>query len=150
MDVPQRPPVTPAEPPTAGNPAAPTTPPPSRLFIHEPGWQVALKIGSERVFCYQMAPGQDYYHRLLDGEIYVFHGDERLCLACAERRGLLTFEPRRLGIPLVALDQATDPESSIEAAAALEFILDLLPAEEPEPEPESKLSPDPFDEIDFT
>jgi hypothetical protein len=51
-----------------------------------------------------MAPGQDYYHRLLDGEIYLFRGDERLCLACAERRGLLSFEPRGLREPLLPID----------------------------------------------
>ena len=67
-----------------------------RVFIHEPGWRVGLKIGSIREFCYMMAPGQDYYHRLLDGEIYVYHGDERLCLACADRRGLLSHEARGL------------------------------------------------------
>jgi len=69
---------------------------PRRLFLHEPGWQVALKLGSTREFCYMMAPGQDFYHRLLDGEVYLFHGDERLCLACAERRGLLAYEPKGL------------------------------------------------------
>ncbi|WP_435021827.1 hypothetical protein TA3x_002581 [Tundrisphaera sp. TA3] len=79
----------------------PSTPEPAprRMFIREPGWRVGHKLGSEREFCYAMAPGQDYYHRLLDGEIYVHHGDERLCLACAERRGLLAYEPKGLGRP---------------------------------------------------
>ncbi len=74
----------------------------SRLFLCEPGWRVAVKVGSEREFCYMTAPGQDYYHRLLDGEVYVQHGDEKLCLSCADRRGLLSHEPRRLGAPVVA------------------------------------------------
>ena len=79
-------------------PATPRDPaPPRRLFLREPGWRVALKVGSERMFCYMMAPGQDYYHRLLDGEVYVYNGDERICLACAVRRGLLSFEARGLG-----------------------------------------------------
>jgi hypothetical protein len=69
----------------------------ARLFVREPGWKVALKVGSDRMFCYMMAPGQNYYHRLLDGEVYLSHGDERICLACASRRGLLSFEPRGLG-----------------------------------------------------
>lgn len=77
-------------------------PGPRRLFLREVGWRVGHKLGSEREFCYSMAPGQDYYHRLLDGEVYVFHGDERLCLACAERRGLLAYEPRGLGRPSAA------------------------------------------------
>src|SRR4051812_38798688 len=84
----------------------PSSPPPSkpqRVFLFEPGWNIARKVGYDRVFCYMMAPGQDYYHRLLDGEIYVYHGDERLCLACAERRGLLSYEPKGLREPLIDL-----------------------------------------------
>ncbi|MFO0951065.1 MAG: hypothetical protein U0835_07925 [Isosphaeraceae bacterium] len=81
----------------------------NRMFLHEPGWRIALKVGSERVFCYQMAPGQDYYHRLLDGEVYVFNADERLCLACAERRGLLTHEPKGLKPPPTILVLESDP-----------------------------------------
>jgi hypothetical protein len=86
-----------------------------RLFLHEPGWKVALKIGSAREFCYMMAPGQDYYHRLLDGEIHVFGRDERLCLACAERRGLVSYEPRMLREPLLKLDfdSSQDEEGSV-------------------------------------
>ena len=82
---------------------------PQRLFLHEPGWRVALKVGSERVFCYMMAPGQDYYHRLLDGEIYLHHGDERLCLACAERRGLLSYAPKGLREPRPADELELSP-----------------------------------------
>src|SRR4051812_44826016 len=73
-----------------------------RLFLREPGWRVALKVGSDRMFCYMMAPGQNYSHRLLDGEVYVYHGDERICLACASRRGLLSFEARGLGGELLS------------------------------------------------
>ena len=72
-------------------------PPRHRLFLHDGAWRVGLKIGSDRVFCYMMAPGQDYYHRLLDGEIFVFRGDEQICLDCAMRRGLLSYESRALG-----------------------------------------------------
>ena len=52
---------------------------PRRLYLKEPGWRVAQKTDSEKSYCYMMAPGQDYYHRLLDGEIYFYHGPERLC-----------------------------------------------------------------------
>jgi len=71
-------------------------PPPRRLFLLEPGWRVGQKVGSSREFCYMMAPGQDYYHRVYDGEILLQRGDERLCMACAERRGLLAFTPKSL------------------------------------------------------
>ncbi|QEH32500.1 hypothetical protein OJF2_09770 [Aquisphaera giovannonii] len=70
------------------------------LYVHEPGWRVSLKRGSHREFCYAQAPGQDYYHRILDGELYLHHGDEKLCLSCACRRGLIEFEPRGLARPI--------------------------------------------------
>jgi hypothetical protein len=73
---------------------------PPKLYVFEPGWRVSIKHGSHREFCYMMAPGQDYYHRLLDGELYLHHGDERLCLSCAARRGIITYEPKRLRNPI--------------------------------------------------
>jgi hypothetical protein len=74
-----------------------------RLYLREPGWRIAVKAGSEREFCYMTAPGQDYYHRLLDGEIHLAHGEEKLCLSCADRRGLLVFEPKPLRDPGVTI-----------------------------------------------
>ena len=70
--------------------------PPRRMYLLEPGWRIGIKNGSHREFCYVMAPGQDFYHRLLDGEIFLHRDDERLCLACAVRRGLIVAEPKRL------------------------------------------------------
>jgi hypothetical protein len=67
-----------------------------RLFLREPGWTIAQKVGSDKQFCFVQKPGQDYYHRLLDGELYLFSGDERLCIACATRRGLLSYEAKAL------------------------------------------------------
>src|SRR5579864_4929280 len=80
-----------------------------RIFLREPGWNVGLKVGNEREFCYMTTPGQDYYHRLFDGEVFLYHGAERLCLECAERRGLLAYEPKllRKPIPLDNLECAT-------------------------------------------
>ena len=59
-------------------------------------------------FCYQIAPGQDYYHRLLDGEIYLHKADEKLCLPCAARRGLLTYDPKILRDPIEGVNVAID------------------------------------------
>lgn len=88
---------------------------PRRLFLLEPGWRVEQKVGSSREFCYMMAPGQDYYHRVYDGEILLQRSDERLCLACAERRGLLTFAPKGLrqqigAVEFAIADSATEIE----------------------------------------
>lgn len=82
-------------PPEAENDAD-AEPEPRRLFIHEPGWLVHLKVGSIRENCYQIAPGQDYYHRIADGEMYIIRADEKLCLACAARRGILSYEVKRM------------------------------------------------------
>lgn len=94
--------------PTDSHPQGPPSLSQRRVYVFEPGWGVGLKIGCERVFCYAMAPGQDYYHRLLDGEIYVVHDAERLCLACAERRGLISFEARGLRESLLPIDLLDD------------------------------------------
>jgi|GEM_PF-1367354 len=88
-------------------------PNPRRLFLFEPGWRVGLKVGSQREFCYMMTPGQDYYHRFQDGEIFLQRGDERLCLACAERRGLLSYAPKELREPKP--DQELDLDDSVDA-----------------------------------
>lgn len=71
-----------------------------RLFLREPGWTIALKAGSDREFCHSMAPGEDAYHRLSDGELYLRSPEEKLCLPCADRRGLLQYEPRGLRNPV--------------------------------------------------
>ena len=84
-----------------------------RLFLHEPGWRIATKVGSDREFCYTVAPGQDYYHRLLDGEIFLTHGEEKLCLACADRRGLFAHEPRPLREPVAPIEIPAGEEGAV-------------------------------------
>jgi hypothetical protein len=69
---------------------------PNRMFLFETGWRIGVKRGSTREFCHMTAPGQEFYHRLLDGEIFLAREEERLCFACASRRGLISFEPKRL------------------------------------------------------
>jgi hypothetical protein len=81
---------------------------PHRMFLFEPGWKIGVKTGSHREFCYMVAPGQDYYHRLIDKEIFLFHQDEKLCLACAMRRGLIAFQPKRLREGIVAVPADLD------------------------------------------
>jgi|GEM_PF-2441677 len=93
------------------SPAPEGEPLPQRLFLLESGWRVFQKVGSSREFCFMMSPGQDYYHRVHDGEILVQRGDERLCLACAQRRGLLAFAPK-------ALRETTDPSGADSGANA--------------------------------
>lgn len=54
------------------------------------GWHAAIQSGVDRHHCYAKAPGQDYFHLIVPGEIYVQKGDEKLCLMCALRMGVLT------------------------------------------------------------
>jgi hypothetical protein len=68
----------------------------SRLFLLESGWRVVIKTDSQRAFCFMMAPGQDFYHSLLDGEIFLQRGEQRFCMACAVRRGLVALRPKQL------------------------------------------------------
>ena len=81
------------------------------MFIFESGWRVGVKTGSTRELCYMMASGQDFYHRLLDGEIFLVRDGERLCLACASRRGLISFGPKQLreSIASVPVDREALP-----------------------------------------
>lgn len=66
-----------------------------RLYVPCPeGWQAHIKTGWEKLYCYQKDPGEDYYHLILSGEIYLQCGDETICLTCALRRGIAT--PDRL------------------------------------------------------
>jgi hypothetical protein len=67
-----------------------------RLFLREPGWKVGHKHDSQREFCFQVYPGDDSHHRIAVGEMFVYSPDERLCLPCADRRGLIQFEPLAL------------------------------------------------------
>ena len=97
------------------------TPEPRRLFLREPGWQVGQKVGSLREFCYLIAPGQDHYHRLDADELFVFRGDERLCIPCAERRGLISHEPKGLRDPVGPIELDFEPSTGLELADGREL-----------------------------
>ncbi len=85
----------------------------NRLFLHEPGWRVGLKTDSQREFCHAVAPGDDFHHRLNLAEIYVYLGDEKLCLPCAFRRNLFEIRPRILRDPPrdLAIDVSEEPSA---------------------------------------
>ena len=79
-----------------------------RMFLREPGWRVGVKTTSDRAFCHSMTPGEDHYHRLAEGEVFVVRGDEKFCLPCAERMGVLDHEPRSLAEPRPTLEIIPD------------------------------------------
>lgn len=63
-----------------------------RLFLpaYEEGWRARIKSDWNREYCFAKYPDEDYHHLLLAGEIYVQYEEEKYCLDCAFRRGLLT------------------------------------------------------------
>lgn len=62
-----------------------------RLYLPQhPGWEAAIKHDWSREYCYAKAPGEDWFHPLAAGEIYIQRGDEKFCLMCALRLKILT------------------------------------------------------------
>lgn len=64
-----------------------------RVYVPEAEqWTVHIMTGVEREYCHQQAPGQEYYHLIVPGEVYLQSGPEKLCLNCALRRGAATHD----------------------------------------------------------
>ena len=62
-----------------------------RLYLPNPdGWVAKVKQGSAKESCSLQNPGEDYFHLLMNGEIYLQRGFKKYCLRCALRRGLIT------------------------------------------------------------
>ncbi len=53
-------------------------------------WDAQIKHDSSKIYCYQKNPGEDFFHLIVNGEIYVTHGDAKYCLRCALRDGVIT------------------------------------------------------------
>lgn len=65
--------------------------PDTRLYLPDHDeWDIHIKRDSDRFFCYSKHPGEDWFHLLLNGEIYVTRQHEKYCLRCALRMGILT------------------------------------------------------------
>jgi hypothetical protein len=58
-------------------------------FPDSEGWEFKVKSGP-REYCSHRNPGEDWFHLLLDGELFLQFGEEKVCLNCAFRNGLLT------------------------------------------------------------
>jgi len=65
----------------------------ARLYVLQPdGMEARVKSGWEKEYCHLQNPGEDYFHLLVKGEVYLLHGNEKYCLRCAVRQGILTHE----------------------------------------------------------
>lgn len=58
-------------------------------FPDSEGWEFRVKSGP-RDYCSHRNPGEEWFHLLLDGELFLQFGEEKICLNCAVRSGLLT------------------------------------------------------------
>lgn len=90
-----------------------------RLYLPDPhGWDVRIKSGT-REYCCLRNDGEEWFHLLIDGELYLESGEEKLCLNCAVRRGILTDHRlfwqtgrRRRALPIEDGEAKTHPDSS--------------------------------------
>lgn len=62
-----------------------------RLYVpKQAGWEAAIKQTWEQEYCYSKNPGEDWFHLLANGELYIHRGTEKFCLTCALRLKVLT------------------------------------------------------------
>ncbi len=62
-----------------------------RLYLpHPEQWTVKVKRSAEKLYCYNRRPGEEFFHMILTGEIFVQSGEEKLCLNCALALGAIT------------------------------------------------------------
>jgi hypothetical protein len=71
-----------------------------------------VKPDSERAYCHVIAPGEATYHRIASGEVFLHRGDERVCVPCANRLGLLDFGPKSLRSPSHGVDMPKTVEEA--------------------------------------
>lgn len=64
-----------------------------RLYIAQPeGWSAFVKQSWDKEYCFHKKPGEEFFHLLMHGEVYLEKDGERLCLQCALRHGTVTHE----------------------------------------------------------
>lgn len=56
------------------------------------GWEARIKPSAVKEYCYFQAPGEDHFHLLMIGELFLQKGHEKVCLNCARRLGIVTTE----------------------------------------------------------
>lgn len=62
-----------------------------RLYVPNPeGYEAHIKHDAEKEYCFIKNPGEDYFHLLVVGEIYLQRGHDKYCLTCAQRQGLIS------------------------------------------------------------
>ncbi len=54
------------------------------------GWAVHVKTDGEKAYCYAKRTGEDFYHAIVRGELFVQRDHEKFCIECALQHGFLT------------------------------------------------------------
>jgi hypothetical protein len=64
-----------------------------RLYVpHPDNWAIRVKPSFDREFCHAKFPGDEHYHLLLGGEVFLDNGEQKFCLECALRLGHITVD----------------------------------------------------------
>lgn len=62
-----------------------------RLYVPQSNLcRVTMKADWAKEYCFLQNPGDDHFHLLVHGEVFVQKGDDRYCLNCALRLGLVS------------------------------------------------------------
>lgn len=62
-----------------------------RLYLpYAEGWDAKIKHGWDAEYCFSKSPGEDFFHQLMNGEIFIQRGDEKYCLQCALKQRIIT------------------------------------------------------------
>ena len=67
--------------------------PPTDLRLYAPfpkGWSIHIQGDGPREYCHFKTPGEDYFHLLVPGEVYLAYNDVKYCFNCAFRFGHIT------------------------------------------------------------
>lgn len=67
----------------------------ARLYVPgREGWSAGIKDDRSKEYCCAQIPGEEHYHLLVAGEIFLQRGTDKFCLNCALRHGYATRDRR--------------------------------------------------------
>jgi hypothetical protein len=78
---------------SAPNSSTPSSDQDARLYVpinDTENITIHVKTSSSKEYCFSKFPGQDHFHLLMHGEIFVTNGHDMYCVECAIRHGFLT------------------------------------------------------------
>lgn len=62
-----------------------------RVYLPEhEAWVAQIKRSWDTEYCFTANPGEDHFHLLLNGEVFLQKGSEKYCLNCAMRQKVIT------------------------------------------------------------